>query len=568
MIRGDGPFQTEALNGSLLLLQVFMAVLGFAGLSLAAAAVERRESEASLRKARDELESQVQERTAEVARAVEALRAEVAEHRRTEAALRDSEERYRSVAETATDAIITVDEDSRIVYVNPAAEQIFGYSQVEMLGRTLTMLMPDTLMSGHLTSLKQFVATGTRTIPWRGVEFLGLHKSGKEIPLEISIGVFRRDGKHLFTGIIREVGERKRTEEALREAYERLQTIIHSSPLGILAVDPAGRIMSWNAGAEHIFGWSEREAIGRVCPTVPPEGLEDYHGMLARVVQGEIVTGLVRYRQKKGGGLIDASLSSAPLRNADGMATGAIIILEDITERKRAQDELIRSREQLRSLAVRLQVVREEERIQAAREVHDELGQTLTGLKIDIAWLADRLSKDQRPLLQKTESMLRSIDDTIQIVRRIASQLRPGVLDELGLVAAIQWQAQEFQARAGIRCRFTSQYPDVCLDQERSTALFRILQEALTNVARHSKATRGHINLETRDGHLILEVRDNGRGITKEEMSSAKSLGLLSMRERAHIFGGDVAIRGTPGRGTTVTIRIPLRAPNTVGAGT
>jgi signal transduction histidine kinase len=194
-----------------------------------------------------------------------------------------------------------------------------------------------------------------------------------------------------------------------------------------------------------------------------------------------------------------------------------------------------------------------------AREIHDELGQELTGLKMDLSWLVKRLSKNQKSLISKTESMLKLVDSTIQTVRKISSKLRPGVLDDLGIVAAIEWQTQDFRDRTGIKCELNSSVEDVELDRDRSTAVFRIFQETLTNVIRHAKATRIIVNVDEDAGNLILRVKDNGRGITESEISNLKSLGLLGMRERALLFGGEVKISGIPGEGTTVTVTIPMR---------
>ena len=168
----------------------------------------------------------------------------------------------------------------------------------------------------------------------------------------------------------------------------------------------------------------------------------------------------------------------------------------DITERKKAEEQLKGSTEQLRALSAHLQSVREEERTLISREIHDELGQELTGLKMDLSWLVKRLSKNQKSLISKTESMLKLVDSTIQTVRRISSELRPGVLDDLGLIAAIEWQAQDFENRTGITCDFSSSVEEIGLDRDRSTAVFRIFQETLTNVSRHAKATRVKISLE------------------------------------------------------------------------
>jgi signal transduction histidine kinase len=230
----------------------------------------------------------------------------------------------------------------------------------------------------------------------------------------------------------------------------------------------------------------------------------------------------------------------------------------DITERKKAEEQLRRSEEQLRNLADHLQSVREEERTTIAREVHDDLGQTLTALKMDISWLGKKLPKDQETLLEKTKAMRKLTDMTIKTVKRISTELRPGLLDDLGLVAAIEWQAEEFQNRTGIRCELAVDPEEIILDRDRSTAIFRIFQETLTNVARHAKATRVTASLKEKDDKLELRVRDNGSGITKEQISDSKSFGLMGIRERVHPWGGEMKISGRPGKGTTVVVSIPI----------
>jgi signal transduction histidine kinase len=235
---------------------------------------------------------------------------------------------------------------------------------------------------------------------------------------------------------------------------------------------------------------------------------------------------------------------------------------EERRERRRAEDELRQSHEQLRALSVFLQHVREEERIQIAREVHDELGQALTGLKLELTWLAGRLPKNLKPLQEKTGTMFARIDETIQIIRRIATELRPGVLDTVGLIAALEWQAQQFEKQTGIRCRVQSSVRETLWDQDLNTAFFRIFQETLTNVIRHANASQVAVRFAETDDWLVLMVKDDGRGISEAEIRNTKSIGLLGMRERAALLGGEVRLRGEPGRGTTVTVRIPRPGKN------
>jgi signal transduction histidine kinase len=218
----------------------------------------------------------------------------------------------------------------------------------------------------------------------------------------------------------------------------------------------------------------------------------------------------------------------------------------------------------LRNLAAHLLSVREEERARISREVHDELGQSLTAVKMDLAWLAGRLPRRNSQMLKRIRSTRQLADSIIQSIRRISTELRPAVLD-LGLAAAVEWQVQDFQARSGIQCTVRLLTREVVASNA-STAMFRIFQETLTNVARHAKATRVEVVLQKQRDRLVLLIRDNGRGFDQEDPSLSKSLGLLGMRERAAILGGQVNISSAPGKGTTVTAWIPLLSPEECGA--
>jgi signal transduction histidine kinase len=226
----------------------------------------------------------------------------------------------------------------------------------------------------------------------------------------------------------------------------------------------------------------------------------------------------------------------------------------------RSDVELKRSREQLRNLAAHLESVREDERTLVAREIHDELGQALTALKMDLSWLAKKLASNRRSLADKVSSMIQLVNATIQTVKRLTARLRPGLLDDLGLAAAIEWQAEEFQTHTGIRCRMniSPSEEEFILDRERSTALFRIFQEALTNVARHSGATEVSGRLMMNENGIELSLQDNGRGITGKQISSSRSYGIMGMRERAQFLGGRLEIDGADASGTAIRVTIPL----------
>ncbi len=224
-----------------------------------------------------------------------------------------------------------------------------------------------------------------------------------------------------------------------------------------------------------------------------------------------------------------------------------------------------------RTLALRLEHAREEERARVARELHDELGQVLTSLKLEFMWLVDQLrNSDPKPgiqLVNKLQSLIGLIEVSIQSVRQISSDLRPAGLDHLGLKEVVQWEATKFEARTGIRCRLTWALKSEPVDRTRQLALFRILQEALTNVVRHAHAGAVRIALRERGRMLTLTIRDNGRGIAKGELSSLESIGLLGMAERARMLGGLATITGAPGRGTTVTVTAPIGARSSTPGG-
>jgi PAS domain S-box-containing protein len=251
-------------------------------------------------------------------------------------------------------------------------------------------------------------------------------------------------------------------------------------------------------------------------------------------------------------------LEKRVLERTTELATANRLLQTEIEERLVAEDELVESREQLRNLSLHLQSVLEREREDIAREIHDELGQSLTAIKLDLSWLHDRYA-DRSGLLKKIDSMIGLIDMSITSVKRIASELRPAILDHLGLAAAVEWQMKEFRARTGIDCRLVIKPDDLMVDRDRSTALFRILQEALTNVIRHAEASEVRVLLRNADGQITLQILDNGKGITQEQRADHRSFGLMGIRERVLFFNGDIDIHsGEPVEGTSITIRIPL----------
>lgn len=360
---------------------------------------------------------------------------------------------------------------------------------------------------------------------------------------------------------------RKRAESALRESENRWRTIFDEALIGIALLDEEGRPVQSNPALQRMLGYSADELRRMPCVefTYPEDATKD------DLLYEELIEGQREHYQmekrylRKDGRVVWGHLIVSILRDQCGEGQLLVGMLEDITERKRAEDQLRATSEQLRALMASLRRAREEEGVRIAREIHDELGSALTSLRWDLEVVDKQLAEStaRSALREKIEAMMRLIDATVNIVRRIASELRPSVLDDLGLVSAIEWQAQQFEARTGIHCRCHCPPDEIELSAEQATALFRIFQEALTNVLRHAQATRIdiHMHMATPDGEYVLTISDNGRGISEGEKLGHASLGLLGMRERAHLIGGEVEVSGDSGKGTTVTVRVPVAAP-------
>ena len=364
-------------------------------------------------------------------------------------------------------------------------------------------------------------------------------------------------------GILIDITSQKDIEDKLRQTNDRLTALIHASPIGIVILDAEGLCQLWNPGAEYIFGWREDEVLGNPLPTVAPEQSDEHRYLRERVMNDEAFTDLEVVRYKKDGTPVYISLSTAPLRDSSDTICGVLGLMADMTQRKQVGLELSHSRDQLRALAKRLESVREEESSRIAREIHDELGQAMTSLKLDLSWVARRLSipetgETRKQLLERIQGTMQQLEVTIQTVRAIATTLRPSVLDELGLAAALDWQTRDFEKRTGIRCEWSMPLVPIPIGPDQATAIFRIYQEILTNVVRHAQASNLRIHLDITPGWLLFEVCDNGRGIPDSTLANQNSLGLLGMRERAAQWGGDVSILGAEGIGTTVKVRLPL----------
>jgi two-component system sensor kinase len=346
------------------------------------------------------------------------------------------------------------------------------------------------------------------------------------------------------------------------ESAVSLMGIIASAKDAIIVVNSHGRIVIFSAAAEELFGCTAAEALGGPIERFIPKQLRAAYGELPQSSwepdpPANHALEIKAVRADGAEFFTKASLSRAKIPGQRLL----VVSFRHVSKQPHTDEQLRRSKEALRALAIRLQSAREEEARRISREIHDEFGQSLASLRMDVHWLQSNLdgvtdASCRAALSDKLKTMQEFVKTMSQTVRRIAADLRPGVLDDLGLEAAIEWLAQGFQERSGVRCRVSLSESGE-LDPQKATVAFRILQEILTNVARHAQATEVHIQLRREEGHLFLDVRDDGKGISQEDISDPMSLGLLGMRERAMMVDGDLTVQGTAGRGTIVTLRIP-----------
>ncbi len=354
-----------------------------------------------------------------------------------------------------------------------------------------------------------------------------------------------------------------RSQSTLNEA--RMMGIIRSSMEAIITVDERQNIVIFNPMAEQVFGCSAMDAVGASLSRFIPERFRAGH---QRHVEQFGVTGVsdrqmgrqrVLFGLRSNGEEFPIEASISQIRDGDGNLY--TVMLRDITERVKAENAQRQSREELRELSANLQKVREEEKTRIARELHDDLGQQLTALKMDISSVEQALETTAEPrLLQQLRGMRRLIDATVASVRRIAADLRPVMLDDLGLIPAIEWLANDFTNRYGIDVERRIEVGDTSFTPTGATTLFRIVQEALTNVARHAEATLVMLTVRVEGGVCVLQIADNGHGANRSPTSGEKSFGLLGIRERAHMLGGTVEIHTSNDKGFALTVTFPILA--------
>ncbi len=468
-----------------------------------------------------------------------------------------------SIIHAASEAIVTIDELQRIVMLNPAAQRMFACSAADVLGKDLSVLIPARFRKAHARHVRAFDQSGTAERPMGERQKLtGLRANGDEFPIEASISrVDVADSlgtSRLFSVLLRDISEVTLLRGEVAAFISRQKVIFELAPIAVWIID-GDYIVYANRACADLFGTaSHSDLVGRSIYTLldPLSQASVRHTVAQALESGLPITTENQKIARADGSVRDVDIALAAL--PDHGHTVLQMALTDITIRSRESRELERSRRELRELSASLVDAREEERQRIAREMHDELGQRLTALQMELSGL--RALTPSRAAGTRIQAMLAMVEETIAAVRRMSTELRPLMLDDLGLHAAIEWLAQDWSERMGVRVVTDLVEHDPDIGAPAAIAVYRMVQEALTNVARHARASRVMIRLRQRADELVLTVQDNGIGFSEPSVHRAGSHGLLGIRERAYMLGGHLETANAPAGGARVTVRLPLRA--------
>ncbi|MFZ2633999.1 MAG: PAS domain S-box protein [Desulfosalsimonadaceae bacterium] len=468
--------------------------------------------------------------------------------KRVEKTLAEKEEMYRLIYNSVPTAIYHYDHNGTIRACNPKALTLFGLTEEQVIGLNLFEAETDERVLHCVKTALSGIPSG----------FAGKYTtiSGKKIHFDsYNVPIFSDD--HTVTGaivVIEDIAERVQAEQALQESEEKARALLDATNEAVALFNREGILLDLNEAYARLMDIKKDEIIGKcIWEYFPPEVSEYRKAVLEQVFLTGQPVALTEERDNRVYGT-----HVYPIPNAAGLTTRIAIFARDITDRKRAEDELKASHAQLRELSKHLQTAREQERIRIARGIHDELGQVLTAIILETSRLAKKLPKGLKSLKANAETSADLAAGAIQSVRKIIAELRPALLSDLGLAEAIKWQAGEYGKRTGIGCAVCIDLKDIQLNDEISTAVFRIFQEAFTNVIRHAKATEMSVTLKAVDGDIELIVADNGIGIAGYPVYDKDAFGIMGMKERAQGLGGKLDISDVPGKGAVVVARIPI----------
>jgi two-component system sensor histidine kinase UhpB len=466
-----------------------------------------------------------------------------------------------SIVQAAREAIVTIDEEQRIVMLNPAAQRMFGLTAADALGKNISQLIPQRFRRAHAAHVRQFDEAGTaeRRMGERS-NVMGLHADGTEFPIEATISrldVFDGLGtRRFFTALIRDLSEIHDLRGEIESMNNRLRAIFKVVPVAIWIID-GEQIAFANRACADLFGFADlHDMVGRsIYSLLSAQSQDSVRAAIAQTLGGNVpttvtdewVTALDGTQRE-----VEITIAALPDHGASTMQ----MVITDFTRRNLESPELERSRQQLRQLSASLVDAREGERRRIARELHDELGQRLTALHMELSSLS--VATPSAPNHDRITTMLGMVNETVASVRRIATELRPLMLDDLGLTSAIEWLAHDWARRMGIAVKLELHEEGPELSDTMAIALYRMVQEALTNIARHAQAGKVKIRMQQDGDMLVLMVQDDGIGFTDKALAREGSHGLAGMRERAYMLGGKLAVGNSRAGGGSIVVRIPI----------
>ena len=468
------------------------------------------------------------------------------------------------IVRAAFEAIITVDESQRVVMINPAAQRMFGVTASEVLGKNLSCFIPSRFHRAHAEHVRQFDQSGTaeRAMGERNT-VVGLRANGQEFSLEATISrldvVDGMGQRRFFTALLRDLSEVNALRNEIEGLNTRMRMILELAPIAIWIIEQETIVFA-NRACGALFGFdNHHDLVGRsIYAFLGSDSQVQIRQAVALALQSDNAVSAGNERLTRLDGTVrEVEIAVAAL--PDHGETTLQMVITDVTNLTRESRELEHSRHQLRQLSASLVDAREEERRRIARELHDELGQRLTAMHMELSNL--RLAGPADAAKQRIGAMLNMVDETIASVRRIATDLRPLMLDDLGLSSAVEWLANGWAQRMGITVSLDLGEQDPPVGDAVSIALYRMVQEALTNVARHAQANRVTIRMRQDGNELVLTVQDDGVGFSDKDVHQEGSHGLMGIRERAYMLGGNLEIGNTRTGGGRITVRLPLNVP-------
>ena len=476
-------------------------------------------------------------------------------------ALQHSEQRFRSIFEHAAAGMVTTDIKGKFLQVNPKFCRFLGYTEKELLQLTVREItFPE---DQEVTDTQfQLASVGNHKVFDLAKRYVC--KNGKVVWGHTTTAwVYDSKSKPLYCiKLIQDITRLKDTEQALRESEEKFRTIVETAPNLILISNEKGENIYVSPNCKEITGYSQQELLGKVRWWVHKDDIKKARKLFDLAFKKG--TGYKNFEYKavrKNGKIWYASSSWNSMKDENGEVKGLVLETIDITEKKQAEEQLKKSREQLRKLSIHLQTVREEEQKRIARKIHDEIGQMLVGLQMNLSWLSEQIAPENTVLMEKINYLKERTEESIDVVEKIASELRPRMLDVLGLKEAILWHLQELKETRGIRFVYKSVPQSLALSPDYSSVLYRLFQETMANVTRHSNATEVRVYLKKNKNFINFKIEDNGTGITRDQIDDPNSFGIIGMQERIKHLNGKISIKGIPDKGTQIQIKLPLQNP-------